>query len=95
MKRVFICLKYERKGLFKVENYIERYDNDLNQIKSEKLELEDDYTLVKISQLNGNLYVFSQLLDKKSKERTLFVQQIDNQSLKFKGNKKTNCSNFI
>ncbi|WP_375561759.1 hypothetical protein ACE193_04185 [Bernardetia sp. OM2101] len=84
----FYLLKYETKGLFKVENYIERYDNKLNQIKSEKLELEDDYTLVKISQFNGKLYFFSQFLDKKSKEKTLFVQQIDNQSLKFKGEKK-------
>lgn len=87
-KTGFYLLKFERKGLFRVENYIEHYDNELNQIKSEKLELEDDYTLVKISQFNGKLYLFSQFLDKKSKEKTLFVQQIDNQSLKFKGAKK-------
>ncbi len=84
----FYLLKYERKGFFRVENYLEHYDNNLNQLKSEKLELEDDYSLVRISQFDGKLYLFSELLDKKSKEKTLFVQQVDNQSLKYKGAKK-------
>ncbi|WP_338764939.1 hypothetical protein WAF17_00635 [Bernardetia sp. ABR2-2B] len=87
-KTGFYLLKFETKSFFRLENYLEHYDNNLNRIKSEKLELEDDYTLVKISQFNGKLYLFSQLLDKKAKEKTLFVQQIDNQSLKFKGKKK-------
>ncbi|WP_338813401.1 hypothetical protein V9L05_18675 [Bernardetia sp. Wsw4-3y2] len=87
-KTGFYLLKFETKSLFRTDNYLEHYDINLNQIKSEKLELEDDYTLVRISQLNGNLYLFSQLLDKKTKEKTLFVQQIDSKSLKFKGQKK-------
>lgn len=84
----FYLLKSEVKGFFRIENYIEHYDNDLNQIKSKKIELEDDYTLVKVSQFNGKLYFFSQFLDKEAKEKTLFVQQINNQSLDFEGEKK-------
>lgn len=84
----FYLHKYETKSFFKQEDFLERYDNDLNRTGSEKLDLPKDHDLVKISQFDGKLYVFYQFLDKQEKEKTLFVQQIDNKTLRLKDTKK-------
>ncbi|WP_291720803.1 hypothetical protein [Bernardetia sp.] len=87
-KTGFYLYKYETKSFFRRENYLERYDNDLKRTNSEKLELPKNCSLVRITQLGEELYIFTEFLDKTAKEKTLFVQQIDKSTLKLKGTAK-------
>ena len=70
---------------------LERFDNNMNPSKSIELELKEkgkDSYLEYVVHLNNRLLLFSSFPDQRTKINSLFVQEVDKQSLMLNPNKK-------
>lgn len=68
--------------------YLEKYDHDLNLVKSEKIELGkggDRKYMEFAEQLDGEIYLFTSQYNPSVKQKVLFVERINRQTLKPEG----------
>lgn len=83
-------IKVQRKGLFKINYILERYDHNFILDHSNEIDLEMsgiNRSLEFIFQLKGELFLFSSLMDKKEKINTLYVETISKETLKSNGDR--------
>ncbi len=84
---------YDHEGYYTVrteprEFFLEKYDKDLNLVKSQEIELGrgiDRKSLEFTEQLRDEIYLFTSQRDQSNKEKILYASQIDKSTLRPKG----------